>query len=122
MVRKMMMVLSTIVAATSLNAAEPKYSPFGESGKANSNSTLNMHLCPEGKWAIGKDQWGKIVRVNMLKITRDDWADIPGVKMAWRMKGFEGEQGMANPDITPLCEEKAKPFVRRTASAAKNMA
>jgi len=94
-VRKLIIVLSTIVAAASLNAAEPKYSPFGEIAKANTNSTLNMHLCPEGKWVIAEDQWGKIVRVNMLKITGDDWADIPGIKIAWQMKGFEGEQEMA---------------------------
>jgi hypothetical protein len=56
-----------------------------------------MHLCPEGKWAIGEDQWGKLVRVNMLKMARDDdeWENVPGVKKAWRMKGFEGEGGMA---------------------------
>jgi hypothetical protein len=27
-----------------------------------------MHLCPEGKWTLGEDKWGKIVRVNMLQI------------------------------------------------------
>jgi len=32
----------------------------------------NMPLCPEGKWALGEDEWGKIVRVNVLKITPPD--------------------------------------------------
>ncbi len=54
-----------------------------------------MHLCPDGKWAIGEDAWGKIVRVNMLEITDADWPEVPGVKKAWRMQGFEGEEGMA---------------------------
>jgi len=67
--------------------------PFGEIGKAKQNSTLNMHLLPDGEFAVGKDQWGDIVRVNMLKIK--DWSKVPGVKKAWIMKGFEGEEGMA---------------------------
>jgi len=54
-----------------------------------------MHLCPEGKWALGQDKWGRIVRANMLKITAADWAEAPGVKKAWPMKGFEGVAGMA---------------------------
>jgi len=53
----------------------------------------NMHLCPEGEFAVGKDQWGEIVRVNMLKIK--DWSKVPGVKKAWPMQGFEGVPGMA---------------------------
>ncbi|MBL7222960.1 MAG: PQQ-binding-like beta-propeller repeat protein [Candidatus Brocadiae bacterium] len=55
----------------------------------------NMHLRPEDKWTLGSDKWGKIVRVNMLKITAADWAQVPGVKKAWPMKGFEGVEGMA---------------------------
>jgi outer membrane protein assembly factor BamB len=56
---------------------------------------VNMQLCPKGKWEIGEDAWGKIVRVNMLKIRDADWKKVPGVKKAWRMKGFEGVEGMA---------------------------
>ena len=43
----------------------------------------NMHLCPKGKWALGQDQWGKIVRVNMLRITAADWAGVtpPGIRV-----------------------------------------
>ena len=67
--------------------------PFGEIGKAKQNSTLNMHLLPDGEFAVGKDQWGDIVRVNMLKIK--DWSKVPRVKKAWVMEGFEGEDGMA---------------------------
>ncbi|HCO92629.1 MAG TPA: hypothetical protein DIU00_01540 [Phycisphaerales bacterium] len=70
-----------------------QYNPFGEIKKANKNSMLNMHLLPEGEFAIAKDQWGDIVRVNMLKIK--DWSKVPGVKKAWVMKGFEGEEDMA---------------------------
>jgi len=69
-------------------------------GAADEAATLNyqkanMHLCPQGKWALGEDTWGKIVRVNMLKITPADWAQVPGVKKAWPMRGFEGVEGMA---------------------------
>ena len=67
--------------------------PFGEIKKAKENSTLNMHLLPEGEFEVSKDQWGDIVRVNMLKIK--DWSKVPGVKKAWPMKGFEGVEGMA---------------------------
>ena len=42
MIRNAIMVLSTIVAATSLNAAEPKYSPFGEIAKANSSAVVDV--------------------------------------------------------------------------------
>jgi outer membrane protein assembly factor BamB len=77
-----------------LKAQEDK--PFGEMARirnGDTNSTFNMHHLPEGEFAVGKDQWGEIVRVNMLKIK--DWSKVPGVKKAWVMKGFEGEEGMA---------------------------
>jgi len=74
-----------------LNAQQ--YNPFGETQRGNENSTLNMHLLPEGEFEIAKDKWGDIVRVNMLKIK--NWSKVPGVKKAWIMKGFEGEEGMA---------------------------
>ena len=70
-----------------------QHQPFGEISKADANSTLNMHLLPTGAYEVAKDQWGDIVRINLLKI--QDWSKVPGVKKAWRMKGFEGEAGMA---------------------------
>ena len=69
------------------------YDPFGEISKGTRNSTLNMHPAPEGAYEIGSDEWGAIVRVNMLKIK--DWSCVPCVKKAWIMKGYEGENGMA---------------------------
>ncbi len=69
------------------------YNPFGEYKKANSNSKINMHLLPKGEYEIAGDQWGSIVRVNMLKIKY--WSKVPGVKKAWIIKGFEGVEGMA---------------------------
>lgn len=69
------------------------YNPFGEYERANSNSKVNMHLLPKGEYEIGSDQWGKIVRVNMLKIRA--WSNVPGVKKAWIKKSFEGVEGMA---------------------------
>jgi len=53
-----------------------------------------MHLFPKGEFAVGKDKWGEIVRVNMLKIK--DWSKVPGVKKAWIMKGFEGNNAYAH--------------------------
>ena len=79
------------IAATRGQAQQ--HNPFGEIRKANQNSTLNMHLCPKGEFKVAKDKWGKIVRVNMLKIK--DWSNVPGVKKAWTMKGYEGTEGMA---------------------------
>ena len=70
-----------------------QYKPFGETRRGNKNSTLNMHLLPKGEFEVGKDKFGEIVRVNMLKIK--DWSKVPGVKKAWVMKGFEGVEGMA---------------------------
>ena len=78
-----------------------------------------MHLCPEGKWTLGEDKWGKIVRVNMLKITAADWAQVPGVKKAWPMKGFEGVPGMAfHPIISEVKDVDAdgKPDIFRCRS------
>jgi outer membrane protein assembly factor BamB len=89
--RAMTLVLLGLCLPSLLKSQEDK--PFGEIAKANANSTLNMHLLPEGEFAVGKDQWGEIVRVNMLKIK--DWSKVPGVKKAWVMKGFEGQEGMA---------------------------
>jgi len=97
----------------------PQYNPFGEIAKAKQNSTLNMHLCPEGKWAVGEDEWGKIVRVNTLKITDADWDKVPGVKKAWRMQGFEGEEGMAfHPIISEVkdVDDDGRPDVFRLRS------
>jgi len=98
------MLCSTAVALLCLGAVTgqdepPLHNPFGEIAKAKQNSTLNMHLCPEGKWADGEDEWGKIVRVNTLKIADADWDKVLGVKKAWRMQGFEGEERMAFPPI-----------------------
>lgn len=76
-----------------LVSAKTYKNPFGETSKGNRNSTLNMHLLPKGEFAVGKDKWGEVVRVNMLKIR--DWSKVPGVKKAWTMKGFEGEDYMA---------------------------
>ena len=85
------LVLLGFCDVASLDAQQ--YRPGGEIGKSDTNSTLNMHLCPKGQFEVGKDQWGDIVRVNMLKIK--DWSRVPGIKKAWVMKGFEGESGMA---------------------------
>ncbi len=81
---------------------EDYYNPYGEIGYANKNSVVNMHLRPDSKWEIGEDEWGKIVRVNMLKMTAADWGNVPGVKKAWLMPdapgflaGDETEEGMA---------------------------
>jgi len=71
------------------------YNPYGEIAQSNVNSTLNMFLSPQGKWQIGWDWWGRIVRVNPLEMTDDDWETVPGVKKAWPMQGFEGVEGMA---------------------------
>jgi outer membrane protein assembly factor BamB len=87
--------VSLYVISVTAQAESPQANPFGEIRRANENSTVNMHLCPEGKWAIGEDPWGKIVRVNMLTMKDADWNNVPGVKKAWRMQGFEGEEGMA---------------------------
>lgn len=64
-----------------------------EIGKSDTNSTLNMYLCPGGQFKVAEDQCEGIVRVNMLKIK--DWSGVPGVKKTWIMKGYEGEEGMA---------------------------
>ena len=91
-------IVVVMLTASSATADVKGQSP--QPGAGDETGTLhyqkaNMHLCPEGKWALGEDKWGKIVRVNMLKITAADWAQVPGVKKAWPMKGFEGVPGMA---------------------------
>ena len=89
-----------------------------ETGEPNYQKA-NMHLCPEGNWALGEDKWGEIVRVNMLKVTADEWEQVPGVKKAWPMKGFEGVPGMAfHPIISEVKDVDAdgKPDVFRCRS------
>ena len=86
-----MFILQGFFARQSLKAQQ--YNAFGEIRKSDKNSTLNMHLLPEVEFAVEEDKFGEIVRVNMLKVK--DWSRVPGVKKAWGMKGFEGEEGMA---------------------------
>ena len=60
-----------------------------------------------------------IVRVNMLKVTAADWTQIPGVKNAWPMKGFEGVPGMAfHPIISEVkdVDSDGKPDIFRCRS------
>ena len=107
--------LCLCVFATRVEAQQ--YNPFGEIGKADQNSELNMHLCPKGEFEVGKDRWGKIVRVNMLKIK--DWSKVPGVKKAWIMKGYEGREHMAfHPVISEVkdVDSDGKPDIFRCRS------
>lgn len=95
-------IVITVLVATAFNFIR------GTAGGATDKEAYyyhdrNMHLCPEGKWEISEDKWGKIVRVNMLKIEDPDWEDVPGVKKAWHMQGYEGVEGMAfNPRISDI--------------------
>jgi len=59
------------LAAITAQGQSPRHNAGDETDTLNYQKG-NMHLCPEGKWAVGEDQWGKIVRVNMLKITAAD--------------------------------------------------
>ena len=106
--------LGTITA----RGESPQQNPGDETGALHCQKA-NMHLCPQAKWTVGEDKWGKIVRVNMLKITAADWAQVPGVKKAWPMKGFEGVEGMAfHPVISEVKDVDAdgKPDVFRCRS------
>ncbi len=85
-------VLACLGANTATVDGAPRANPGGDESGIDYRQH-NMHLCPEGEFAVGKDQRGEIVRVNMLKIK--DWSKVPGVKKAWPMKGFEGVAGMA---------------------------
>jgi len=91
--------IAVVVAAACFLAVEVRGQPArdtdGDGTPPVSYRETNMHLCREGKWGLGEDKWGKIVRVNVLKIAAADWAKVPGVKKAWPMKGYEGVAGMA---------------------------
>jgi hypothetical protein len=45
---------------------------------------------PEGEFAIGRDEHGKIVRVNRSRIR--DWQKVPGVKAHWNVLGPQNEE------------------------------
>jgi hypothetical protein len=94
----LLIIVAAIVVA-SFMASEVKGPPArdksGDKAGGLQYRKTNMHLCPEGKWALGQDKWGKIVRVNMRKIAHADRAKVPGVKKAWPMTGYEGVEGMA---------------------------
>jgi len=59
------------LSAITARGQSPQHNAVDETGTLHYQEA-NMHLCPEGKWALGEDRWGKIVRVNMLKITAAD--------------------------------------------------
>jgi len=105
-------------AASEVKGQSPQPSTDNETGTLHYQKA-NMHLCPQGKWTLGEDKWGKIVRVNMLKITPADWPQVPGVKKAWPMKGFEGVEGMAfHPVISEVkdVDSDGKPDIFRCRS------
>jgi len=113
------LIAALLLAPLAVGTVQAQDQPFGEALKSLTNSTLNMHLCPRGKWEVGEDKWGQIVRVNMLKIEDADWEKVPGVKKAWRMKGFEGVAGMAfHPVISEVKDVDAdgKPDIFRLRS------
>jgi len=83
------------MSAAQAGQQDKEYSPFGVMSKGEKIPRVNMHLQPEGKWKVGEDKWGKIVRVNTKKISGDDWQTVPGVEKAWPMQGYEGIEGMA---------------------------
>ena len=50
---------------------------------------------PESEFEIATDEFGKIVRVNLLKIKDSTWEKVPGIKKRWQILGPDGSKTRA---------------------------
>lgn len=55
----------------------------------------NLHLVPKGEFEVCEDKFGKIVRVNLLKIK--EWSKVPGVKKRWPMPVWDALEDLGIP-------------------------
>ena len=69
------------------NPALGDWKPFKEESRGF-DPRENLDLVPNAEFAIEKDKYGPIVRVNMLKIR--DWTAVPGIKKAWKAHYLTG--------------------------------
>lgn len=63
------------------NPALGNWKPFKKPSRGF-DPRKNLDLVPNAEFTIGKDRYGPVVRVNMLKIK--DWPAVPGIKKAWK--------------------------------------
>ena len=67
--------------ASTVNPAFGDWRPF-EKPVRGFDPKGNLELVPNASFDIGNDQYGPIVRVNMLKI--DSWSSVPGISKVWK--------------------------------------
>jgi len=70
-----------VTGSANSNPALGDWKPFTQPSRGF-NPKANLDLVPDAEFAIGKDSYGPIVRVNMLKIA--DWPAVPGIQQMWK--------------------------------------
>jgi len=72
---------SPIIDADETNPALGDWQPFTEPSRGF-DPRANLDLVPNAEFVVGQDEYGPIVRVNLLKI--QDWTRVPGIQKAWK--------------------------------------
>jgi outer membrane protein assembly factor BamB len=73
--------VTTLLTAAADNPALGDWKPFTKPSRGF-DPKANLDLVPNAEFAVGEDEYGPIVRVNLLKIT--DWTAVPGIQKAWK--------------------------------------
>lgn len=58
-------------------------------GKKQWGFNRDLNKMPEEAWGVKKEQRGKIVRVNLLKIKPSQWQAVPGIRHQWPVPKWE---------------------------------
>ena len=59
------------------------WEPFTEPSRGF-DPRANLNLVPDAEFVVGQDEYGPIVRVNLLKI--QNWTAVPGIKKIWKAR------------------------------------
>ena len=81
--------VSLLMYSGLISGAEENYpaldgwEPFTEPSRGF-DPRANLNLVPDAEFVVGQDEYGPIVRVNLLKI--QNWTAVPGIKKVWKAR------------------------------------